>query len=97
MHRRGESKLGMRSWEKSEDTRPGEWGGAGRMTMGLGMPQLATQTLTEGKNTEHESKPEEMMIEIQGSIYQMKMKRNRKETSTRSPTSFLSQPAVTIT
>ena len=65
--------------------------------MGLGMPQLATQTLTEGKKTENESKPEEMMIEIQGSIYQMKMKRNRKETSTRSPTSFLSQPAVTIT
>ena len=97
MHRRGESKLGMRSWEKSEDTQPGEWGGARRMTMGLGMHRLATQTLTGGKNTENESKPEEMMIEIQGSKYQMKTKRNRKETSTRSPTSFLPQPEVTIT
>ena len=26
--RRGESKLGMRSWERSEDTQPGEWGGS---------------------------------------------------------------------
>ena len=47
------------------------------MTTGLGMHQLATQTLTGGKNTENESKPEEMMIEIQGSKYQVKTKRNQ--------------------
>ena len=28
MDRRGDSKLGMRSWERSEDTQPGEWGGS---------------------------------------------------------------------
>lgn len=77
------SELGMRPKEKAEDTQTRVGGGSWEDVYGLGMHQLslATQTrqLTGERQTENESKPEEMMIIIQGSKYQTKMKREKRE------------------
>ena len=77
------SELGMRPRVKPEDTETRVGGGSWEDVYGLGMHQLSlatqTQQRTGERQTENESKAEEMMIVIQGSKYQTKRKRERKE------------------
>lgn len=78
------SELGMRPRKKAEDTQTRVGGGSWEDVYRLGMHQLslATQTrqLTGERQTENESTPEEMMTVIQGSKYQTKMKRGKRNT-----------------